>query len=96
MSFLQENYLKLTAINLLQNDRDIQKYEALLDEDKEIMALQKVVVEESYSQLNNGIITSTQYLMEVNSAMRAEINMKIHELSLIKSKIDLLTNSGNL
>ena len=92
----KENYLKLTAINLLQNDRDIQKYEALLDEDKEIMALQKVVVEESYSQLNNGIITSTQYLMEVNSAMRAEINMKIHELSLIKSKIDLLTNSGNL
>jgi len=92
----KDNYLHLTEVNLIKNQQSIQKYEDLLMKDKEIVALQKEVVKEMYSQLNNGVITSTQYLTEVNGELRSQINMKIHELKLIESKIEVLTKSGNL
>lgn len=92
----RDNYLHNTEVSLIQYHQSIQKYEKLLEKDKEIVALQKAVVDESHSQFNNGVITSTQYLNEVNGELRAQINMKIHELKLVESKIDLLTKSGNL
>ena len=83
------------SISLIRERSEILKLEALVVKDQEILALQLEIVQASYSQLQNGLITSTQYITEVNNETQARITTNIHELSLVQAKVDLLTKSGN-
>ena len=92
----RENYIKQTEIGLVQQSENVKKYQLMLEQDEEILKLQKEVVKEADSQLKNGVITSTQYITETNNQLQAELNAKIHELKLVESQIEYLTKSGNL
>ena len=92
----KDDFQRSTSIALLETRSDIQKLEALIGKDQEILALQNEIVKESFAQLQNGLITSTQYIIELNNQTRARINAKIHELKLIQTKVDLLVKSGNI
>lgn len=92
----RDNYLRLTEISMINHIEDMDKYQRLIDQDSDILMLQKQVVSEAASQLDNGVITSTQYLTEVNNQLQIELNAKIHELKLVQSQIEYLTKSGNL
>lgn len=92
----RENYIKQTEIGLVQQSENVKKYQLMLDQDEEILKLQKEVVKEADSQLKNGVITSTQYITETNNQLQAELNAKIHELKLVESQIEYLTKTGNL
>ena len=45
-------------------------------------------------QLDEGIVTSSDYLIELNLEEEAILNAKIHELKLILSKLNYLTIQG--
>ena len=92
----KENYIRTMEIGLMKQLEDTNMYEQLLDRDAEILMLQEQVVKEANAQLKNGVITSTQYLTEVNNQIEAQLNAKVHELKLIETKIQYLTKSGNL
>jgi hypothetical protein len=81
-------------ILLEKNIADIQKYKDLLVKDKEAIALREKIVKAYASQLENGVITSTEYLTELNAKAQAEVNMKYHKILLAKAQIDYLTTKG--
>ncbi len=83
-------------ISIIKDDLEIEKLEALIEKDGEILAIQKEIVKESYSQLQNGVITSTAYITEVNNQSKVEIMAKINQLNLIRTKINKLNKAGNL
>lgn len=91
----QDDFVKRTEIALADEAHDIQKMQSLIAKDEEILDLQASIVEETYAQLNHGVITSTQYITELNKQTTAQLNKRIHELMLIKAQIELLTKSGN-
>ena len=84
------------SINLTHETATIGKLRSLIAKDDEILQLQEEIVSASFSQLNNGVITSTQYVTELNGETQARLNKKIHELQLRQAQIHLLTKSGNL
>ena len=83
------------SISIIKDNNDIEKFKRMLERDRELAAIQGRIVTTAYSQLNHGVITSTEYITELNKATQINIDTKIHELQLIQSKINLLIRSGN-
>ncbi len=68
---------------------------AVLESDAEIIALREDVVKSSDSQLKNGVITSSEYLVEFSNLYEAKINQKMHEIQLVLAKANYQTAKGN-
>jgi outer membrane protein TolC len=91
-----ERFEDQVETQMIQEKSDISKLERLIAKDTELLHLQQNIVERSFSQLNNGVITATDYLSELNEKTKLEINKKIREIQLIQSHYDRMNTSGNL
>ena len=70
------------------------KYENLIQKDEELITLREKIVESTYSQLQNGTITSTVYLTELNNKTQSQLMLETHKLQLLQAKINYLTTKG--
>ncbi len=73
---------------------DINKYNKLIEADEKIVKLQENVLKTAASRMDNGTITTGNYLIEVNKKLRSDLNLEAHKLQLIYSKILYLTSIG--
>ena len=72
---------RLTAA--LQKDQAEQvKARALLEQDDAIIALQEDIVRRAEAQVQNGIMTTTDYLAQLNLLTQARLTRKTHEISV--------------
>ncbi|GAA5522984.1 TolC family protein [Aliifodinibius salicampi] len=62
--------------------------------DREIIELRQQVVKESASQLKNGVITATEYVMELTRANQARLSLYINRVRLSQAKVEYLTTLG--
>ncbi|MCB0723723.1 MAG: TolC family protein [Ignavibacteriae bacterium] len=91
----KETLDKNIKMSLEKYKTDISNMEGLIQKDYEIIALKDKVMLSISSQLQNGTITATDYLTELNSRTQAVINLKTHEVQLIQAKVNFLTAKGN-
>lgn len=82
----RENFLLQTGINEQAAYNDIIKYEGLLRKDDEIINLREEVLTSVTSQLKNGTIRSSEYIIELNNLFEAKIDKQLHEIQLSLSK----------
>ncbi len=68
----------------------------MVGSDEKIIELRIGITSAASSQLNNGIITSTAYLTELNNEIQAWLNLELHKIMLIKAKLDYKATLGNL
>jgi outer membrane protein TolC len=73
---------------------EISSLKTLIDTDSELIALRKRITVSAESQYDNGTITATEYLNEMNSEHQAEINYEIHKISLAMARIEYMNISG--
>lgn len=73
---------------------EILSLKALLETDIELIALRKKITASAESQYQNGTITATDYLNELNSEQQAIINNEIHKINLSMARIDYMNISG--
>ena len=73
---------------------EISSLKALIETDSELIALRKRITASAESQYENGTITATEYLNEMNSEHQAEINYEIHKINLAMARIEYLNISG--
>ena len=76
--------------------RRIYALEKQIQNDQEIVVLQSQILDQITTQINNGVISSNDYLQQVNAELRAKQQLKLHETQLIQLKIEYLTLFGNL
>jgi outer membrane protein TolC len=82
---------------LLENERaNIMKYENYAELDSIMVKLRTEIKESSFSQLQNGVITSTDFLTELNAEMQARIQMETHIILLQQSLFNYLTLKGEI
>ena len=91
----KQNFEKSIDINMTMKIADIEKYRDLIEKDREIVRLQDEIVSVSSSQLQNGVINSNDYITEVNKGLNASISLRLHEIDLERTKIELITLTGN-
>ena len=92
----KETFDKNVRIAMNQNLLEIAKYKELIERDEEIIALRQNISKSSESQLNNGIITSTQYITELNSETEARMQLQLHRIKLVQAHIDYKSTFGEL
>ena len=92
----QEAFDKNLRVTTRKNLTDVTKLTELLAKDEELVALRAGITKTASSQMTNGVITSSDYILRVNDETQARMGLEIHKLQLIKAKISYLYNIGKL
>jgi outer membrane protein TolC len=79
---------------LESKNSEIASLKTLIETDTELIALRKRISASAESQYQNGVITATQYLNELNAEQQALINFEIHKINLALARIQYLNISG--
>lgn len=91
----KETFDKNLKVVLEKYKSDIDKFEDLIKKDEELISLREKIVAVTYSQLQNGTITSTVYLTELNNKTQSQLMLETHKVQLLQAKINYLTTKGN-
>lgn len=93
---IQEEQLTMSIrAELKKYEADINKYRELVRTDDEIILLRTQVKDASAAQLENGVITSSDYIREVNAEEQVRQNQAMHKLQMLQAIIDHKTTTGN-
>jgi outer membrane protein TolC len=92
----RDSYQKNIKINYQKDVAEIDKLTELILKDMEIIALRTKIAKTSASQFDNGYITSSDYLNDVNAETQAKLNFASHKIQLVKAKFDYMVNLGKL
>jgi outer membrane protein TolC len=91
-----ETFEKNLNISLENEIANITKYERSVELDKQIVQLRTEVKESSFSRLKNGVITSTDFLTELNAETQAKLQLETHLILLQQSVFNYLTLKGEI
>lgn len=79
---------------LAQKQTEINKYQTIISKDNEIVGKRKEILKVASSQLENGAITSTEYITELNAENTAELNLLLHQVQRALAKVQYNTLAG--
>ncbi|MBL7818098.1 MAG: TolC family protein [Saprospiraceae bacterium] len=87
-------FLLNTNITTKQQSAEITKLEKLIEKDRQILTLREKIKQTAAVQLENGVMTANDYLLELNAESQARQNLILHELQMLNAKINLATTLG--
>lgn len=90
----QENFVQQITAQLRQQQSAINKLQSLIATDQQIIALKAQVKEAAKAQLENGVITASDYLREVNAEDQARQALALHQLQLLQAQLNYSTTAG--
>lgn len=85
----KENFLFNQQFQTIQNNNELQKIQQLIDKDDELVILRESIKKASLAQLENGVITTNDYLREVNELDRAKNQKITHEIQYLLAQYNL-------
>ncbi|WP_236676328.1 TolC family protein [Chryseolinea lacunae] len=91
----REVFLFNTNLTLQQQNREAAKYRDLLASDDEIISLRASVKNAALAQLENGVIDTSDYLLEVNAQDQAQQAKILHEIQFLMAQYTHKTTTGN-
>lgn len=94
ISTQEANFNRNIRMGLTRLYADLSKLEEVIKKDNEIIALQEKIVKTVFAEFRNGIITSTEYLSELNSLTEAEITRSLHKIQMANTYAKIYTTSG--
>lgn len=90
----KETFLFNTNTQMRQQRSEIEKLEQLVQSDNEIISLRVKIKDAAKAQLENGVITSNDYLREVNAEDQARQTQIAHQLQLLQAQVNYLNILG--
>ena len=84
----REVFLFNNRLEQLQQNENIRRYNALMADDAEIIALRTKVRKASESKLQHGIIAVNDLVKEINNENAAKVQQRVHEINLLKELYD--------
>jgi hypothetical protein len=91
----RSTFLFNTTQTMHQENADIRKYRQLIQSDDEIVRLRESVRTSSAVQLQNGVITANDYVLDVNAATQARQDRVVHQVQLLLTQYNYKNTSGN-
>jgi len=79
---------------LESKNAEIVSLNTMLESDSALIGIRKRITYSAESQYENGTITATELLNEMNSERQAMINYEIHKINLAMAKIEYMNISG--
>ena len=91
----KQTFLLNTNISMKQQLQEIEKLKKLITVDKEIIDIRISVKESAKAQLENGVITSNDFIRELNAEDTAKQNLEIHKIQLLLAQYNYKITTGN-
>ncbi len=92
---VQKEVFELNLKNtMLTQNAQITSLKTIIEKDKQIVEKRHNIRLTASKQLENGSITSTDYLLELNAEMQAILNQKVHEVRLMTAITNYNTSKG--
>jgi hypothetical protein len=82
-------------MDIVRQQSEVDRYAALLSSDEELIGLRADITTSARDQLNNGVMTATDYITYVSAEYRARQQYAIHEVQHLWAMYNLLTETGN-
>lgn len=82
----KENFLNNNRQLISQQKNEVEKYRQLVASDADILALRTKIKENASFKLANGIITSSDYVTELNAENQAMLSQKLHEVQWLQAQ----------
>ncbi len=86
---------KNLSVQLRQQQTEVDRFTALLETDRELVALRAKIRQAAAVQLDNGALASRDYVSELNAENRALLDQKLHELQRLLALVQYRTMTGN-
>jgi outer membrane protein TolC len=96
ISTQEDSFNKQIQVALKNESSKIKIYEEAIVTDKEIIKLREEVSESARFKLDNGVITSTDYITELSKETQAKIAFETHKIQLVQSKVNYLYIKGEI
>lgn len=91
----EETFLFNTKVAASQQLNDILKYQSLITSDDELVILRTKIKNRANEQLENGIITATDFLSFTTAEDQAKQTKILHEIQLLMAQYALKTTTGH-
>jgi len=95
INVVEETFLFNTNMQLTQTSADIEKQQAVLSDDNEIVALRKTLREGYQLKYENGVSTLLDFLNATQKESEAQAQKALHEMQLLMTLYNYKTISGN-
>lgn len=90
-----ETFLLNTKLITNHQLQEIDKLKKLIEVDKGIIELRTSVKEAAKAKLENGVITSSDYIRDLNAEDTAKQNLEIHKIQLLLAQYNYKITTGN-
>lgn len=81
-------------VTLAGQQTSIDRYQALLDTDQQLIPLREKIQATAAVQLDNGIIGFSDYFTEANNLTQARLNEQLHRLQLLQARAEQQDTGG--
>ena len=82
----RDTFLRNTQLDLTQQSEQLKKLQKLIEQDKENVALHQIITQAAQVQLDNGVITTHEYLQKINAQHLAQQTLQLHQIQLIQAQ----------
>lgn len=90
----QNEFERSQTLKLLSELNNISQFESLIASDQELYNLRKTIADRSSSQLKHGVITSADFIRDLNNAMSAKLTMESRNIELVWAKLNFMFLAG--
>jgi outer membrane protein TolC len=91
----RETFVFNTGLLLTQTERELEKFETIIAQDKELLALKSRIKQAYDIKYENGVSTMSDLLDRVNDESIAIQNLVVHEIQYLMKAYQYKNNSGN-
>lgn len=89
-----DNFNRSIKMSLTQEENNTQKLKNLISSDEQLVAIKEQISKRSAVALENGTITSADYIRDLNAALQAKANLETRKVQLIQATVNYQTIKG--
>ena len=89
-----DNFSRSLKMALSQEENNSQKLKSLISTDEQLVTIKDQISKRSASALENGTITSADYIRDLNAALQARANLETRKVLLLQSSVNYQTIKG--
>lgn len=92
----KENLLRTIEISTERSLAEIKNMDETISTDNEIIKLRAYMRQTTETQMQNGVVTANDYIIDLNNETQARLDMELHKTQLMLAIAEYLHNLGQL
>jgi len=89
-----DNFNRSIKMALTQEENNSKKLRQLISSDEQLVTIKDQISKRSAAALENGVITSADYIRDLNASLQSKVNLETRKVQLIQTAVNYATIKG--